>query len=284
MTIEHVSDTARWVAVYRAMESERPDALFRDPYARRLAGAKGFEIVRSIPRGRATAWAMIVRTAVFDELLREAVGRGVDTVVNLAAGLDARPWRMELPAALRWVDVDLPGILDHKLAELSGEPARCDYQVVRADLTDPGPRQRALAEATEGSVLAVAVTEGLLIYLTDEQVGALGRDLHATRSMGSWLTDLVSPRLLGWMQRSWGRHADQGNAPFRFAPPAGTAFFEPLGWKEVEFHSQWEEAHRLGRDMPMAWLWRLLGRLQSEARREQARRMSGIVRLDRVAV
>lgn len=282
MAIEHVSDTARWVAVYRAMESERSDALFRDPYARRLAGAKGLEIVRSVPRGRATAWAMIVRTVLFDELVRDAVGRGADTVVNLAAGLDARPWRMELPAALRWVDVDLPGILDYKLAELSGEPPRCDYRALRADLTDADLRRQALADATEGSTLSVAVTEGLLIYLTDEQVSALARDLHATRPMGSWLTDLVSPRLLGWMQRSWGRQADRGNATFRFAPPAGTGFFEPLGWREVEYHSQWEEAHRLGREMPMAWLWRFLGRFQSEARREQARRMSGIVRLDRI--
>jgi methyltransferase (TIGR00027 family) len=281
MTIEHVSDTARWVAVYRAMESERPDALFRDPYARRLAGAKGFEIVRSIPRGRATAWALIVRTAVFDKLLRDAVERGVDTVVNLAAGLDARPWRMDLPTGLRWVDVDLPGILDYKLAELSGEPLRCDYRAVRADLTDSQLRRLALAEATNGSARAVVLSEGLLIYLTDEDVGALGRDLHATGPIGSWLTDLVSPRLLGWMQRSWGRQADRGNATFRFAPPEGTAFFEPLGWREVEYYSQWEEAHRLGRDMPMAWLWRFLGRFQSDARREQARRMSGIVRLDR---
>jgi len=39
--ISSVSDTARWVALYRAMESDRPDALFRDPYARRLAGAAG---------------------------------------------------------------------------------------------------------------------------------------------------------------------------------------------------------------------------------------------------
>jgi O-methyltransferase involved in polyketide biosynthesis len=39
MTIEHISDTARWVAFYRAMETERPDAIFRDPFARQLAGA-----------------------------------------------------------------------------------------------------------------------------------------------------------------------------------------------------------------------------------------------------
>ena len=37
----NISDTARWVAVYRAIESERPDAWFRDPLAKRLAGERG---------------------------------------------------------------------------------------------------------------------------------------------------------------------------------------------------------------------------------------------------
>jgi methyltransferase (TIGR00027 family) len=102
MSIEHISDTARWVAVYRAMESERPDAIFRDPYARRLAGAHGEEIVQTMKRGRAMAWAMIVRTAVFDEIILETIARErIDLVVNLAAGLDARPWRLSLPASLR---------------------------------------------------------------------------------------------------------------------------------------------------------------------------------------
>jgi O-methyltransferase involved in polyketide biosynthesis len=41
MPIENVSDTARWVAMYRALESDRPDAHFHDPYARLLAGERG---------------------------------------------------------------------------------------------------------------------------------------------------------------------------------------------------------------------------------------------------
>src|SRR4051812_47608294 len=71
--IENVSDTARWVAVYRAMETARPDAHFRDPYAARLAGAQGEAIVDSMERGRQMAWAMIVRTASIDSLIVDAV-------------------------------------------------------------------------------------------------------------------------------------------------------------------------------------------------------------------
>src|SRR6478672_11211552 len=109
MPIEHISDTARWVAYYRAMETERPDAIFSDPYALRLAGLRGEEIVDQVKRGRSMAWAMIVRTQAFDEIIMECIDdRGADVVLNIAAGLDARPWRMNLPASLKWIDVDLP--------------------------------------------------------------------------------------------------------------------------------------------------------------------------------
>src|SRR5688572_18365179 len=103
--IENVSDTARWVAFYRAMESERPDALFRDPWARKLAGDRGAAIVRHIPRAEEMAWALIVRTQVFDELILRAIQRdGVEVVLNLAAGFDTRPYRLPVPRTLRWVE------------------------------------------------------------------------------------------------------------------------------------------------------------------------------------
>src|SRR5204862_188320 len=82
-------------------------SLFRDPYARKLAGERGERIVASMRRGRAWAWPMIVRTAVLDELILRAIERdGVDTVLNLAAGLDTRPYRLPLPPALRWIEAD----------------------------------------------------------------------------------------------------------------------------------------------------------------------------------
>ena len=111
MTIEHVSDTARWVAVYRAMETERPDAIFKDPFARRLAGDRGQAIVDGMKQGRSMAWAMITRTASFDEMILDIIKReNVDLVVNLACGLDARAWRLDVPRDLHWVDVDFPVI------------------------------------------------------------------------------------------------------------------------------------------------------------------------------
>src|SRR2546426_9652344 len=142
--ISSVSDTARWVAMYRAMESERSDALFHDRYARRLAGPTGEQILASMPQGRRWAWPMIVRTAVMDEIIMRLVTeQGVDTVLNLAAGLDARAYRLDLSSRLHWIDVDLEGILAYKEAALAGEQPPRPVECVRADLTRH-PARRAL--------------------------------------------------------------------------------------------------------------------------------------------
>jgi len=282
MAIDNVSDTARWVAVYRAMETARPDAIFRDPYADRLAGERGHQILDQMPRGRAYAWPMIVRTAVFDEIILDAVQKkGVDLVVNLAAGLDARPWRLLLPPALRWVDVDLPAILNYKTEMLRNEKPVCRYEAVTADLTDVPARRELFARLGADSSRALVVSEGLLIYLRPEQVAALAADLHAQPSFREWLIDLASPQLLKRMSRTWGKNLQAGGAPFQFAPEEGTDFFRPYGWREVQFRSNWDEAKRLQRTMKGAWVWSLIARLAPKKVREGLRRFSGFVLLER---
>ena len=282
MAIDNISDTARWVAVYRALETARPDAIFRDPFAERLAGERGHQIMEEMPSGRAYAWPMIVRTAVFDEIILEAVQqRQVDLVLNLAAGLDARPWRLPLPPALRWVDVDLPGILDYKTEALRDEKPVCRYEAVAVDLSDAQKRQALFAELGAASSRAIVVTEGLLIYLAPEQVAALATDLHAQPGFQEWLIDLASPQLIQRMNRTWGKNLAAGGAPFRFAPAEGTEFFRPYGWREALFRSNWEEAQRLKRTMKGIWLWKLIGRLSPKRVREGVRRFSGFVLLAR---
>ena len=279
--IQHVSDTARWVALYRAMESERPDALFRDPYARKLAGERGERIVASLRRGRALAWSMIVRTAVLDELILRAIQRdAVDTVLNLAAGLDTRPYRVPLPPSLRWVEADFPDVIAYKQEQLRGERPVCVLEHVGIDLTDVGRRRALFGRIGAAARQVLVVSEGLLIYLTPEQVAALSSDLAAPTSFRWWLTDLVSPRLLKMVEKTWGRAA-AGTAPFQFAPAEGSRFFQAQGWQEAEFRSMWEESLRLKRTMRFAWLWTIVGRLYPKSKREEFRRMSGIVLLER---
>jgi methyltransferase (TIGR00027 family) len=282
MAIEDVSDTARWVAVYRAMETARPDAIFRDPYAERLAGEKGRAIVDEMKRGRAMAWAMIVRTAVMDELIMERVKQhGVDTVLNLAAGLDTRAWRLPLPASLHWIDVDLPAMTEYKASLMRDAVPVCRYEAIGADLTDAAVRDALFSRVGRDATKVLVITEGLLIYLSEEEVKSLARALHGMRSGRWWITDIASPMLLEWMHKSWGKSVGAGNAPFKFGPADSAAFFGALGWREIRFLSQIEEARRLKREMKLMWLWRIVGRFMSAKRRKAAQRMSAIILLER---
>ncbi len=277
--IRNVSDTALWVAIYRAMESERPDAHFRDPFARRLGGERGEAIVRSMPKGTSMSWPMVVRTAVMDELLLAAIDDGVTTVLNLAAGLDARPWRLELPPTLRWLHVDLPDMVEYFRGHMAAETPRCEVEFVAADLREAEPRRAAIARALgHGPVLVI--TEGLLVYLESAQVADLAREIHTLGPGTLWMGDLASPRLLRMLERNWQRNLQQGNAPFRFGPAENTGFFAPLGWRELAFRSTWAEALRLKRTMRGAWMWQLLSRLQSAKQRDAMHRMSGIMLLE----
>ena len=277
--IRNVSDTARWVAIYRALESERADALFHDPYARRLGGTRGEAIVESIPGGKSNSWPMVVRTAVMDEIVLRCVQQGAATVLNLAAGLDARPYRLALPPALRWLHVDLPEMLDFFRTQMACETPRCALEFIAADLRDADARREVFTRAAEhGPVLVI--TEGLLIYLQADQVAELARDLRGFSNARWWLTDLASPLLLKYLGRRWQPKLAAGNAPFRFGPAEGTAFFAPFGWREAEFRSTWDESWRLNRTMRFAGFWKFLSRFQSRRRTEASRRMSGIVLLE----
>jgi len=278
--IRDVSDTALWVAMYRAQESERADALFKDPYARRLAGARGEAILAAIPGGKETAWPMVVRTCVFDELILRAVReRGVKTVLNLAAGLDSRPYRLELPADLEWIEVDKPEIIDLKEPELAAETPRCRLTRVRLDLSDLNER-RALFDRLDASGRpTLVITEGLVVYLTAEAVTSLAYDLHERPNLRWWLVDYASPELLKMLEERWPRRL--AAAPFRFAPAEGAAFFTKRGWEPAEERFTMEEARRLKREMPFAWFFRLMSSFASAQTREKYRRYSVYALLER---
>jgi methyltransferase (TIGR00027 family) len=278
--IKNVSDTARWVAYYRAVESERPDALFHDPFARRLAGEFGEAISRQATYTTSVARAVVARTVVLDEFILDRIhNHGADLVIDLAAGLDARPWRMQLPPTLHWVDADLPGILGYKTDLLRNERTVCEYEAVPIDLTDAAATTMLFARLGAAFQRAVVITEGLLIYLEPDDVSRLGRALYQQESFKWWLTDLASPRLLEYTGRTRGKLLV--NAPFRFGPAEGTAYFEPLGWHEVAFRSTIEECRRIGRPMPREWLFRIFSKFMPAARRAEILRMSGVVMFER---
>lgn len=277
--LRDVSDTALWVAMYRAEESARSDALFQDPYARRLAGDRGAALLDRMPSGRRYAWPIVVRTLLIDRWILGRIEAGVDVVVNLAAGLDARPHRLPLPATLAWFEVDLPRMIERKGALLAGAPTACRLERIALDLGDRDERRRLLADLARRGSRALVLTEGLLIYLERADVAALAIDLAAEPTLRDWITDLASPGLLRFLARTWGTEVARANAPFRFAPEEGPAFFGPLGWSPREVRSALHYAAPVRR---LPWPLRLASLLPEPNRFRPASVWSGICRFERV--
>ena len=229
--VRNISDTARWVAFFRARETQRPDALFRDPYAERLAGEHGFQIANTLPDGNKHEWAWVARTYLFDQFLSRAIQDGADLVVNLAAGLDARPYRMNLPDTLQWVEVDFPDIVSYKEEVLANEKPRCRLERISLDLSDVPARRELFADLDARATKIVVASEGLLIYFTAEEVASLAEDLASGKHFQNWIIDLASPGQLRLMQRTTGKQLSNAGAAFKFGPPEGAHFFTPHGWE-----------------------------------------------------
>jgi methyltransferase (TIGR00027 family) len=279
--IRGVADTARWVALYRALETERPDAVFRDPWARRLAGPRGEDILAAVPASaRKAAWAFVARTWLFDHFILDQVRTGTTQVVNLAAGMDTRPYRLELPGGLRWVEVDQPELLAEKAAAMSGIDPVCALERISLDLADETSRQALFRRLAGEGGRVLVVTEGLLVYLSEEQVGSLAKDLFACGNVQSWLTDLMSPALLRIVQKEWGKSLRDAGAPLQFAPETGPAFFRPFGWEAADVRGAIPTARDLNR-LPL--LLRILSRLPGSGAFHPRRPWSGACLLSRRA-
>lgn len=253
--ITHVSDTARWTALHRATESARPDALFRDPLAERLAGEHGRAIVAQVPRTTRNGWWLVARTKIIDDAIARAIADGCDRVLNLAAGLDTRPYRLDLPSDFTWVEADLPQLLAEKAQLLADQAPRCKLTRSAVDLADPRARGAFFAEALRGATRALVLTEGLLMYLEERDVVALSEAIKQPE-VRWWMLDFAGPGLKKMMNKKMAGMLQ--NAPFKFAADNGLAFFEDLGWHVAEAESLFAAAnrfHRLPISMrPVAWL------------------------------
>ena len=260
--IRNISDTARWVAFYRARETDRTDAVFRDPFARRLAGERGEQITASMAFAEKNSWPFVARTWLIDHVISNQVKLGTDMVINLAAGLDTRPYRMNLPGSLQWVEVDLPEILTYKEDVVRSETPVCQVERVRLDLSDVRARRELFSELGLRANRALVVSEGLLIYLDEKEVTSLGQDLAVAPSFQHWVLDLTSPALLKMLEKKIGAPLDRAGAPLKFAPREGPDFFARCGWKPVEIQSVMHTAAKLNR---LPFFLRLIAKISSPA-------------------
>lgn len=189
--ITDVSDTALMVAACRAHETELEDAFVRDPFAARLAGERGFAILAALPHSNVVRLGLAVRTRFVDELLLEALRRyPITTVLSVGCGLDSRPWRIDFPSDLRWIEIDFASVLDYKEQLMSGERPRCRRERLTLDVNDPLQR-RTMYEGA-GSAPALMITEGLLMYLPAATVEALAAESCSHSGIAHWISDITT--------------------------------------------------------------------------------------------
>ncbi|MGI5471835.1 SAM-dependent methyltransferase [Streptomyces sp. CA-132043] len=248
--MEAVSRTAQWTAAARALETEREDRLFADPYARTVADDIGFELLERYA-GAGTVPFLAIRTTYLDRAISRAVtDKGIQQVVFLAAGMDTRFYRLEWPAGVTVYELDRPALLDAKAAMLAGEPAPAgrERRTVAVDLTQDwtGP----LKEAGWRSELPTLwVVEGLLFFLPEAAVRTLITTLAGQSAPGSVLLgDVISRAALqNPLSRPFLRALEEDGNPWLFGTEEPERLLAECGWAAREVKQPGEDGADFGR-------------------------------------
>jgi methyltransferase (TIGR00027 family) len=274
--IENVSDTALWVAYYRMLESQRPDAVFKDTLAEKLVGEKGRLIAHSMPSQKQMAFVMTVRTVAIDRLIDTAIKAGIDTVINLGAGLDTRPYRMKLPAYLRWIEIDFDPMIRYKNERLAQEKPVCHLERISADISNDQVRRDLFQRLDSEVSCALIITEGVIPYLTNDQAAHLSEDLYKTAHFQYWIQDYRRGAMVAPTERQIAKKL-QSTSPFLFNVPDTLKFFQEHGWMIKENSYLLDEAQRIGRSLPFIFPWTLLWPLLPKIIRNMGNKAYGIV-------
>jgi methyltransferase (TIGR00027 family) len=225
--------SAFWIAAVRARETERNDRLFNDPYARDLAGQRGFATMAASERASGGENAFIpVRVRWFDDLTLTTVASGVRQVVLLGAGLDTRSHRLDLPAEVDWYEVDREEILTCKDRVLAAATPRCRRHPVVGEITADWATPL-LDAGFDRHARTLWLAEGLVFYLTEETIVATLRTASRFCAPGSLFaadvigtTGLDSPAMQPY--RNW---CAANDVPPPFGADDPTALLTAGGWE-----------------------------------------------------
>ena len=272
--IANVADTALWMASVRGNEGSRADAVFHDPLASMLAGERGRRIAGAFSRPGMVAWGLVARTSAIDRLIHESLTAGVDTVINLGAGLDTRPYRMSLPSHIRWIEVDAPAIVDAKTAGLRGYEPVCRLERIGMDLLDRPSRNDLFARCAAAPNSTLVITEGVISYLSNDDAAQLSSDLFASAAIRFWIQDFdnAGKRRL---PRGWEKNLQA--APFLFEVEDWFDFFKKSGWRTRKIITNVEQSRHIKRPYPIDFPFGLILRALPAQMREKILGLSGAV-------
>ncbi|WP_320777046.1 SAM-dependent methyltransferase [Streptomyces sp. CRN 30] len=209
-----VERTALLTAALRAAETAREDRLYEDPYAARLAGEEGMQLLMQIreashPKSAdadtgtdrdlpSTPDYNAIRTRFLDDFLRRAAqDPAMRQIVLAPAGLDSRAHRLDWPSHIRYFEVDRPAVLAHKEERLKDVEPRVDLRTIAVDLTAPDWEQELIAAGYDPEQPSTWLLEGLLYYLTGDDTHRILDRVAALMDPGSRIAaDLVNEAAL----------------------------------------------------------------------------------------
>ncbi|MDH6625487.1 methyltransferase (TIGR00027 family) [Streptomyces sp. LBL] len=248
--MEAVSRTAQWTAAARALETEREDRLFADPYARTVADTIGFELLERYA-GAGTVPFLAIRTTYLDRAIGHAVQeRGLRQVVFLAAGMDTRYYRLDWPDGVTVYELDRPALLDAKAELLADEPAPAgrERRTVAVDLTQDWTGQLK-DSGWRSEQPTLWIVEGLLFFLPEDAVRTLITTLWQNSAPGSvFLGDVISEAALkNPLSRSFMRALAEDGNPWLFGTEEPELLLTSCGWTVREVRQPGEEGAHFGR-------------------------------------
>jgi methyltransferase (TIGR00027 family) len=233
-----------------------------------------------MPYAAEIGWVIAVRTCTIDAYIETAIQDGCDVVVNLGAGLDTRPYRMNLPEGLRWIEVDFPETIAFKEQRVGKETPHCQLQRVALDLSHVPRRQALLDDIHASCKKALILTEGLVPYLSVADVSVFTEDLRARPRFAYWVLEYCSPHFK--RVTPWAGDPDLlRKSPFIFEPEGWHDFFAQRGWSVKEMRYLEDEGARLQRYPRNTWREKLRHALRSPKERAIIRESFGYALLER---
>ncbi|MBD2505236.1 class I SAM-dependent methyltransferase [Anabaena azotica] len=177
--------SAPLMAAYRAVESQRNDRLFDDPFAAKLVTPEAQKIALEDPEEEGRAF-LAVRTRFFDDFLLGSASVAPQ-IVNLGAGMDTRAFRLNWTQETKYFEIDYPEVLNYKNEILKDVPTICSRYSIAVDLTDTNWVELLLQQGYDRNIPSVWLLEGLIYYLGETEAHSLLKTIAELTTIDSWI-------------------------------------------------------------------------------------------------
>ncbi|MBR2902025.1 MAG: class I SAM-dependent methyltransferase [Clostridia bacterium] len=159
-----------YIPLYGKAYVSRKGLFLDDKKAEEIWQAEGFAL-KGKSRSKWLAYYMGIRSAVFDDWVRQQIDDTEDAVViHIGCGMDSRVLRVGV-VGHRWYDVDFPEVIQERRRYFSES---ADYQMIAGDVRD-GSWLTSIPEKKN----AIVVMEGVAMYLTSKELQDLTTSLCA---------------------------------------------------------------------------------------------------------